>query len=84
MFWAFIGAGFVLAVGTVAARKAGLLFRQTKERLRRYPELEAEVKVLRDQLREAQREVATHKDRTDAQRLIGIKQRRRGGEEIIA
>jgi len=76
LFWAFVGAGLLLAVGTVAARKGRSLLQQTSERLRKYPGLEAEVKVLRAELSSAQHDVAAHKERAVAERLVGIKQGR--------
>ena len=65
MFWAAVGTALVLAVGTVTAKKARSCIRQIRERLRKYPELEAEVKLLRRELNEVRRQASDDNDRAE-------------------
>ena len=80
MFWAFVGAGLVLAVGTVAAKKIRLRVRQIRERLRKYPELEAEAKLLREELSEVRRQAADDKNLAEREMRKALLQ---GRSEVI-
>jgi hypothetical protein len=65
MFWAAVAAALVLAVGTVVVTKTRSFVRQSRERLRKYPELERDVKRLREELADANRQIGAERERAD-------------------
>jgi hypothetical protein len=76
LVWAMVGVGLVLAIGTVVVTKVRRAVRQLRERLRKYPELEAEAKVLREELSEIRRQCADDKDRVEKETRRAVLQGR--------
>jgi hypothetical protein len=62
---AMVGVALVLAIVAVVVTKVRRAVRQLRERLRKYPELEAEVKVLREELAESRSQVNADKERAE-------------------
>jgi hypothetical protein len=87
LFWDFVYAALALGVGTVAVAKLGPVVRRTRERLRKYPELEAEVKLLRENLAESRGQLAAEKERVEAEKERVEKEMRRahvqGRNEVL-
>jgi cell shape-determining protein MreC len=74
--WALVGAGLILAVGTVVLIKVRRLIRQIRERLRKYPELEAEVKLLRAEISEVRRQASGEKEQAEKEARTALLQGR--------
>jgi hypothetical protein len=83
LFWDFVYAALALGVGTVVVAKLGPIVRRTRERLRKYPELEAEVKLLREELAESRSQLATEKEQAARGARIALLQGRNEAIGIV-
>jgi hypothetical protein len=71
-FWALIGAAAFLTILARLWPKA----KQILNRIRDYPALDAQVKVLRDEVEVMRQQLANEKGRVDSERLKGLRQGR--------